>query len=265
MTSLAQSSLLGKARARPDLVRQVARKARTDGIVATTRAVRSQLATDMPLGYSAAGVVIQVGDAVADIRVGDLVATGGAGKANHAEYQAVPGLLCAVLHNGVAADDAAFATVASIALHGLRLAEVGPGSKVVVVGLGLVLVGQLAARLAMASGCDVAGIDIAELPLQVASAAGVLAIREEREATTHRILDGSRGRGADAVLLCAAGKTSDAVRRAPALARDQAPVVVIGDIGLDLHRAPFYDKELKLHFARSYGPGRYERSYEDWG
>jgi threonine dehydrogenase-like Zn-dependent dehydrogenase len=104
--------------------------------------VRGRLAEDIPLGYSAAGVVIEVGTAVAGIRPGQLVATGGAGKASHAQVQAVPGLLCAVIPDGVPPQDAAFTTVASVALHGLRLAEAGPSSKVVVSGLGLV--GQLA-------------------------------------------------------------------------------------------------------------------------
>ena len=112
----------------------------------TLQAVRGRLAEDLPLGYSAAGKVLEVGAAVSDIRPGQLVATGGAGKASHAQYQVVPGLLCAVIPDGVLPADAAFTTVASIALHGLRLAGAGPGSKVVVVGLGLV--GQLAARLA---------------------------------------------------------------------------------------------------------------------
>ncbi len=174
VTALARSSLISKARARPDLVRQVVRKARTDGLAATTRAVTSRLAEDLPLGYSAAGEVIEVGSAVSGIRVGQLVATGGAGKANHAEYQAVPGLLCAVVPDGVPVQDAAFTTVAAIALHGLRLAEVGPGSKVVVIGLGLV--GQLAARLAMAAGCNVVGIDPAPHSRIVATGSGVLAL-----------------------------------------------------------------------------------------
>jgi predicted dehydrogenase/threonine dehydrogenase-like Zn-dependent dehydrogenase len=263
MTALARSGLVAKARARPDLVRQVAAKAHADGLPAAARAVRSRLATDLPLGYSAAGVALEVGVAVAGIRPGDLVSTGGAGKAGHAEYQAVPGLLCSRVPAGVPPQDAAFATVASIALHGLRLAEVGTGAKVVVIGLGLI--GQLAARLARASGCDVAGIDVADLPLRVARADGVLALRETGAETTARILSWSRGRGADAVLICAAGRSSEAVLRAPAIARDRAPVVVIGDVGLDLDRAPFYERELSLRFARSYGPGRYEPGYEDWG
>src|SRR5450755_1879201 len=263
VTALARSGLLAKARARPDLVRQVVRKARAEGISATAQTVRSRLAEDLPLGYSAAGVVAEVGTAVTGIRVGQLVATGGAGKANHADYQAVPGLLCAVVPDGVPPQDAAFATVASIALHGLRLAEAGPGSKVVVIGLGLV--GQLAARLAMAAGCDVAGIDPAAHARLAAAGSGVLALDECGDATTGQVVAWSRGRGADAVLVCAASPSSGPVLRVPALCRDRAAVVIVGDVGLQLERTPFYERELSLRFARSYGPGRYEPSYEAWG
>ncbi|WP_250279297.1 Gfo/Idh/MocA family oxidoreductase [Frankia sp. Cppng1_Ct_nod] len=263
VTALARSGLVAKARARPDLVRQVARKARADGIATAARAVRTRLGGDVPLGYSAAGVVVEVGGMVHGITAGQLVATGGAGWANHAEAQAVPGLLCAPVPAGVPAADAAFATVASIALHGLRLADVGPGAKVLVAGLGLV--GQLAARIALASGCDVAGIDIADLPLAAAGRAGVRGLRERGEATTAEVAEWTRGRGADAVLVCAAARTSDLMARVPARCRDRATVVIVGDVGLDLDRTPFYERELSVRFARSYGPGRYERAYEDWG
>jgi predicted dehydrogenase/threonine dehydrogenase-like Zn-dependent dehydrogenase len=262
VTALAQSSLLAKARARPDLVRQVIHKARTEGLAQTARTVRDRLDSDVPLGYSAAGIVLEVGDHVAGVSPGQLVATAGAGKANHAELQAVPGLLAVPVPDHVPAGDAAFAAVASIGLHGLRLAEVGPGSKVVVVGLGLV--GQLTARLALAAGCSVAGIDVADLPLERARAEGVEAILETGDETSARILDWSRGRGADAVIVTAAGKSSEPMLRTPALCRDRATIVVVGDVGLDLDRRPLYEKELSLRFARSYGPGRYERSYEDW-
>jgi predicted dehydrogenase/threonine dehydrogenase-like Zn-dependent dehydrogenase len=263
VTSLAQSSLLAKARARPDQVRQVIKKARTEGISATRQVVAGRLPSDLPLGYSAAGLVLEVGRAVTGIRPGQLVATGGAGKANHAEFQAVPALLCAPVPDPVSPEDAAFTTIASIALHGLRIAEAGPGSKVVVVGLGLI--GQLAARLAMASGCDVAGIDPAPYPREVAARTGLLALDERGEETTERVLAWSRGRGADAVLVCAAGSAPDAVMRVPALCRDRAAVVIVGDVGLRLRRTPFYERELSLRFARSYGPGRYDPSYEEWG
>lgn len=263
VTALAQSGLLTKARARPDLVRQIIKKARIDGIAATRQAVRGRLAQDVPLGYSAAGVVMEVGDVVTGIRPGQLVATGGAGKANHAEFQAVPGLLCAAAPEKVSAQDAAFTTIAAIALHGLRIADVGPGSKVVVIGLGLI--GQLAARLAMAAGCDVAGIDPARYPRDVATVTGVLALDEQGAETTEQMMAWSRGRGADAVLVCAAGTSSAAVMRVPELCRDRAAVVIVGDVGLQLNRTPFYQRELDLRFARSYGPGRYDPSYEAWG
>src|SRR5207237_8456358 len=158
VTALARSNVLSKARARPDLVRQVVRRARTDGVLDTAKKVRRRLGGDIPLGYSAAGIALEVGEHVSGISPGQLVATGGAGKANHAEYQAVPGLLCVPVPQGVVAEDAAFATIGAIALHGLRLAELGAGSRVVVIGLGLV--GQLAVRLALASGCEVTGIDV---------------------------------------------------------------------------------------------------------
>lgn len=263
VTGLARASLVEKARARPDLVRQVVNKARRDGLASTVRTVRTRLGGHIPLGYSAVGRAVEVGAYVSGIAPGDLVATGGAGKANHAEFQAVPGNLCVPVPEGVTADDAAFATVAAIALHGLRLAEVGPGGKVVVIGLGLV--GQLSVRLARAAGCDVAGIDLAEFPVTTARRTGALGLVESGAATTDAIVAWSRQRGADAVLVTAASKASDVMARVPAVCRDRANVVVVGDVGLHLERTPFYAKELSVRFARSYGPGRYERTYEDWG
>ena len=263
VTELARASLLAKARARPDLVRQMVRKARAEGIGATTRAVRQRLAGDIPLGYSAAGIVVAAGAEATGLRPGQLVATGGAGSASHAEFQAVPRLLCTPVPEGVTAQDAAFATIASIPLHALRLAQVGAGGKVVVIGLGLI--GQLAGRIAMASGCDVAGIDPDGCARQAAAKAGMLALDETGDDTTALVRAWSRGRGADAVLVCAATRSGAPVSRAPALCRDRAAVVVVGDVGLDFSRAPFYRAELSLLFARSYGPGRYEPAYEVQG
>ena len=262
VTALARSSLLDKARARPDLVRQVLDKARSDGLRATASTVRTRLDQDMPLGYSGCGLVIQVGEAVAGVSPGQLVATGGAGKACHAEYQAVPGLLCVPVPDGVSAQEAALATIASIALHGLRLADMSAGHKVVVVGLGLV--GQLALRLARASGADVHGIDIDPAAVELARSCGVQASVEEGEQTTRAVRFWTRERGADAVIVAAAGSSSKVMRRVPDLCRDHAPVVVVGDVGLDLDRRPYYERELSVRFARSYGPGRYERTYDDW-
>ena len=260
----AQMSLLQKARARPDLVRQVMRRVKAEGLGTTARAVRQKLDVDVALGYSAAGIAVDVGEAVSGVRPGQMVATGGAYRASHAEFQSVPGFLCVPAPDGVTAADAAFATIGSIALHGVRQAGIEPGARVVVVGLGLV--GQLTARLLRAAGCEVAGLDIADYPLQRAADSGVLALRDTGADTIETIMDWSRGRGADAVILTAAGKdSSDAIVRAPAFARDRATVVVVGDVGLHLERPPYYGKEIVLKFARSYGPGRYDNSYEGWG
>ena len=206
VTGLAQSSLLAKARARPDLVRQVVSKARSEGLAATTaQAVRgaARRACFLPLGYSAAGRGRRESARRSPgIGAGQLVATGGTGQGQSRGVpgRRCPGLLCSTGRPAtVSAQDAAFTTIASIALHGLRIAEAGPGSKVVVVGLGLI--GQLAARLALAAGCDVAGIDPAGYPREAAARAGVLALDECGAETTEQVLAWSRGRGADAVLV----------------------------------------------------------------
>ncbi|WP_239396735.1 bi-domain-containing oxidoreductase [Frankia sp. CiP3] len=256
---LASANLIQKAKARPDLVQQVIRKARTDGLKTTLQSVRARLDEDMPLGYSGVGIVAALGEAVAGLQIGQRVATGSAG---HAEFQLVPAHLAVPVPDGVPDADAAFATVAAIALHGLRQAEVGPGSKVAIIGLGLV--GQLTARLALASGCDVLGVDIQPAAADRLNAVGGIGLVED-SATTATVLAHTHGRGADAVLLTAATASSGPVRRATELARDRARVVVVGDVGLELERTPFYEKELELRFARSYGPGRYDPTYEEWG
>jgi predicted dehydrogenase len=257
---LASKNLLQKARARPDLVRQVVRRARLDGVRATLDAVRTRLDDEMPLGYSAAGRVVAVGEAVAGVRPGMRVATGGAG---HGDLQVVSGLLTVPVPDVVTDEQAAFATVASVALHGLRLADVGPGGTVCVVGLGLI--GQLAVRLALASGLQVFGVDVRDWTVERARAAGAAGDIERGDETTKLIREWSRQRGVDAVLLTAATSSSEPARHAPARLRDRGTVVVIGDVGLDLERTPLYEKEITVRVARSYGPGRYQREYESWG
>ncbi|RZU74583.1 hypothetical protein EV384_3057 [Micromonospora kangleipakensis] len=257
---LASASLLRKARARPDLVRQVVSKARTEGVRSTLAAVRNRLDEDMPLGYSASGVVVAAGAATDGIRPGMRVATASAG---HAEYQAVPGLLAVPVPEAVSDQAAAFGAVAAIALQGLRQAEVGVGGSVAVLGLGLV--GQLTVRLALASGLNVIGIDLRDWTAELARRAGAVGLVEAGAPTTEEILEITRGRGVDAILIAAATRSSEPVARATEIARDRGRLVVVGDVGLELDRRKFYERELDLRFARSYGPGRYDRTYEEWG
>lgn len=256
---LASASLLHKARARPDLVRQVIRKARAEGVRQTVQGVRTRLDEDMPLGYSAAGVVLEVGEAVEGLSAGLRVATASAG---HAEMQVVPGLLAVPIPDNVTDESAAFGAVAAIAMQGLRQANVQPGGSVCVVGLGLV--GQLTTRLALAAGYDVIGVDVREWTAQMVSRQGGLGLTEEGVTTTAAIIDRTRGRGVDAVLVTASTKSSDPVMLACDRVRDRGVIVVVGDVGVELSRTPFYMKEIDLRFARSYGPGRYERTYEEY-
>jgi predicted dehydrogenase/threonine dehydrogenase-like Zn-dependent dehydrogenase len=256
---LASASLLEKARARPDLVRQVIRKARADGIRQTVQGVRTRLDEEMPLGYSAAGLVDQIGEAVKGLVPGMRVATASAG---HAEMQVVPGLLAVPIPDNVTDESAAFGAVAAIAMQGLRQARVDPGGSICVVGLGLV--GQLTARLAVASGYDVTGVDLRDWTTDLVTSVGGIGLVESGESTTDALLDHTRGRGVDAVLVTASTRSSDPVMLACDRVRDRGVIVVVGDVGVELSRTPFYMKEIDLRFARSYGPGRYERTYEEY-
>lgn len=258
--NLASSSLVAKARARPDLARKVIRRARAEGLARTARSVRDRLDQDMPLGYSSAGRVVEVGEWVSDVSVGDTVAAAGAG---HAELQVVAGLLAVPLPQGVAPADAAFSALGTVALNALRLAEVGPGSRVCVIGLGLL--GRITARLARASGCEVAAIEASAVALERPEPAVDLALVDAGAPTTEAIVDWARGRGADAVLVTAASRSPEPLARAPHLARDRATIVLVGDVPINVARSALYDKELTLRVARSYGPGRYDPTYEGSG
>ncbi|MFN8150902.1 MAG: zinc-binding dehydrogenase [Solirubrobacterales bacterium] len=253
---VARKGLVAKARARPDQARQVIDRARREGVRSTLELVRQRLDELGPLGYSAAGVAVEVGAGVSGISPGDRVAIAGAGAANHAEIDVVPGLLCAPIPDGVSFDDACFATLGAIAMHGFRRADLQVGSRVAVVGLGLV--GQLAAQVALAAGCRVLGVDLSKRLLDLAAAAGAeVALRDDIDG------DAAWAGWADAVLICASAPGSDdPVRLAATLAADRAPVVIVGDVGLDLPRGPYYDRELDLRLSRSYGPGRYDPAYE---
>ena len=256
LVDLGSKSLLGKARARPDLVRRTLEVARSEGVGTAVTKVRSRLDRFGELGYSCAGIVVDSGGD-ARLAAGTPVACVGAGHAVHAGVVSVPANLVVPLPEGVAAAEAAFAAPAAIALHALRLAEAGPGATVAVVGLGLI--GQLAGRLLAAAGCKACGTDPRadrrERFGRAADAAGIAALVDEV----------SRGRGADAVLVCAATRSGEPVELAAELARDRGTVVIVGDVGLGLDRRVFYEKELSLVVARSYGPGRYDRAFEERG
>ena len=258
-----EKNLVQKARERPDLVKKVVDKARVEGVRAAVDAARDRLSALAPIGYSCAGLVVEVGEGVDGLAPGDRVACGGGGWANHAEAVAVPQNLVVPVPSGVRLDDATYATVGAIALHGVRQADAGIGEWVGVIGLGLV--GQLAARVLRASGCNVVGVDLDHAAVELARTAGVLAYTRDDAELSEAVRAHTSGLGLDAVLLCASSASPDPLELAVELARDGGRIVVVGETTIAVERAPMYEKELELRMSRSYGPGRYDRDYEERG
>ena len=264
LIDLAQKSLVGKAQARPDLVRQVLQKVKKEGLLNTFRNVMSKMEKPMPLGYSAAGIVEAVGREVTGFKAGDRVAIAGAGYANHAEINVVPKNLVALIPDGVSFEEASYTTVASIALQGVRLARPELGDNVVVVGLGLI--GLITVQLLRANGCRVLGLDLdpkkVALGLEMGMDAGVVSSREDPVAAVERF---TRGRGADHTLITAATKSNGPVELAGEITRRKGQVVAVGAVGMNIPRDVYYKKELEVKISMSYGPGRYDPSYEEGG
>ncbi|MFA7159776.1 MAG: bi-domain-containing oxidoreductase [Kiritimatiellia bacterium] len=251
-------------RAHPDRVRQVIDMAHRDGVLKTYRRVSDVLARWNATGYSSAGIVAALGADVPELQVGDRVACGGGGYASHAEFVVIPRRLLVRMPAAVGMDEAAFATIGAIAMQGVRQAAPEPCSSVAVIGLGIV--GQLVSQIASASGAMVTGIDLVPGRVELAKSLGASAtILAGQGGEIEKALSITSGRGYDAVILAASAASSDPARMAAAMARDRGRLVVVGDVGLNLDRQVMYEKELELRLSRSYGPGRYDESYEEEG
>jgi predicted dehydrogenase/threonine dehydrogenase-like Zn-dependent dehydrogenase len=262
VVEFAKKSLLGKAKSRPDLVKQVLAKIHRDGLLATLDTVRARLDQPLPLGYSASGVVLEVGSGLEGrFQVGDRVAIAGAGIANHAEYNVAPGNLAASVPEDVSHLEACFGTLASIALNGIRLLEPKLGDVVGVIGVGLV--GQLAAQLLAIHGCRVICLDYSAQRLALARSLGA--------EFTWNLADGSpsafvgyqtNGVGCDGVVITAATRSSEPFDTAAEIARDRAKISLVGITGTAFPYREFMKKELSVVVSRSYGPGRYDNDFE---
>ncbi len=260
-------SLAGKARARPDQVRKVLESVSQQGLEATYRKVVNRLDQYTPLGYSLAGVVVEVGDGVDDLRVGQLVACAGDKYASHAEYNWIPKNLCVPIPDGVSSRHGAFATVGAIAMQGFRRSGATLGETACVVGLGLI--GQTLVQILKAAGVRIVGIDVSAERCRLAVEAGAAvaaAPDSDKIGKLEQVLaELTDGKGADHVFLTTGTSQNDPVILAAALARDRAAVIDIGKTNLDVPWNAYYEKELELRLSRSYGPGRYDPSYEEGG
>ena len=257
LVEFGRSSLIEKARSQPDKVKQVLDKVRTDGLAPTLDAVRAKLDAPIPLGYCNAGVVVEAGPRAGSFMVGDRVVTNGP----HAEYARVPWTLAARIPDGVSFEAAAFTPVAAIGLQGIRLAAPTLGETVVVFGLGLI--GLLTVQLLRANGCTVIGIDRDSSRLALGERFGAVALNGAEGDVVARVNELTSGVGADAVLLTLASKSDEPARQAAAMSRKRGRLVLVGVTGLNLVRDDFYRKELSFAVSCSYGPGRYDASYEE--
>ncbi|HZZ50891.1 MAG TPA: bi-domain-containing oxidoreductase [Pseudonocardia sp.] len=259
--SEASMSLAAKAKARPDQVAKVLQTVSSQGVGATYRKVMSKLDSYTPLGYSLCGIVREVGEGIDDVTVGDTVACAGNEHALHAELNWAPKNLYCRVPEGVDPRHAAFATVGSIAMHGVRRGEPQLGDVALVIGLGLI--GQLVVQLLVASGVRVVGVDPDTDRCALAERLGASVCGHPDSGLVDAAVgEYTGGHGVDQVYLAAGGRSNDPVELAVRLSRDRGTVVDIGKCRLDLPWNAYYEKELDVRFSRSYGPGRYDPSYE---
>lgn len=261
----ARKNLIGKAKERPQQVKQVLEVFRRQGIVQTYRAVMKKLDAYSPLGYSSAGEVIAVADDVAEFKVGDKVACAGAGYANHAEVVNVPVNLCVKLKTDADLSLACYNTLGAIALQGVRQADMRLGETCAVIGLGLI--GQLACLELQASGVNTVGVDISERAVESAREHCTdLALTRSTPNIEAQISDYTNGMGVDCVIIAAATQSMDPINFAGAICKKKGRVVVLGAVPTGFDREPhYYKKELEVKMSCSYGPGRYDLNYEEKG
>jgi predicted dehydrogenase/threonine dehydrogenase-like Zn-dependent dehydrogenase len=259
LVSFGQANILDKARQQPDRVKEVINKMKTDGIKPTMETVFRKLGTPLPLGYSLAGEVVEVGRGVTEFCPGDRVVSNG----NHAEYVAVPKNLVAMIPEDVTYEEASFTVIGAIGLQGIRLVQPTFGETVAVIGLGLI--GLVTTQLLKANGCKVIGFDLYEDKLKRAEGYGITAVNSGKQDPVRFIEEFTNQVGADAVIITASTQSNAVIKQAANMSRKRGRIVLVGVVGLDIDRADFYEKELSFQVSCSYGPGRYDVEYEQRG
>jgi predicted dehydrogenase/threonine dehydrogenase-like Zn-dependent dehydrogenase len=260
LVEFGKSNLIQKAKQQPDKVKEVINKVKTDGLKPTINAVLNKLGQPLPLGYCNVGRVIAIGKGVEGFSIGDRVASNGP----HAEYVCVPKNLVVQIPDDVSDEEATFTIIGAIGLQGIRLANPTLGETIVVVGLGLI--GLVTAQLLKANGCKVIGFDYDTVKVELARKFGIDAVNptEEIDQVAY-VLNTTTNVGADAVIITASNKTNEIISQSAKMSRKRGRIILVGVIGLDISRADFYEKELTFQVSCSYGPGRYDESYEQKG
>lgn len=258
LLNFGKASYLDKARQQPDKVKMVIDKVKTDGLKPTIEAVQSKLNTPIPLGYSNVGLIIDLGEDIKDLKIGDRVISNG----NHSEVIKIPRNLCAKVPDNVSNDNAVFTVVSSIALQGTRLATPTLGENFLVIGLGLL--GIITCKILQANGCNVIGIDLDEDKLKLANSMGIDTFKADDNSYAN-IMSYTNKNGVDGVIITASTESNEPIDLAPKVCRQKARVVLVGVVGLRLNRTEFFKKEISFQVSCSYGPGRYDSNYESKG
>lgn len=278
--STAQASLIGKAKARPDLVEKVLGQVKRQGIIETYKLVKDRLSVPLELGYSCAGTVVAVGSKVHELRVGDRVACAGGGYASHAEINYVPNNLAVKIPENVTNQSGSYTTIGAIAMQGVRQSQAMVGDNVMVIGLGLI--GQLTVQILRAAGCRVIGVDISDFAIHKCRTAenapagdknndraikrnDLIALNSSTQDVESIVSSATNGFGVDKVIITAGTKDNGPLILAGNVVRDRGCIVIVGAVPVDIPRSPFYEKEVEIKFSRSYGPGRYDTEYEEKG
>ena len=259
LVEFGKASIIEKARQQPDKVIQVLDKIKTDGLMPTLEAVFNKLGEPIPLGYCNVGKVIAIGERVSDFAIGERVASNGP----HAEVVSVPKNLVVKIPDSVSNEDATFTIIGSIGLQGIRLLKPSLGEKIVVIGLGLI--GLITCQLLKANGCIVIGIDVDQIKCDLAENWGIKTLNPATIDSVKSVMDLTNNYGADGVLIAASSRSNDIISQAAQMSRKRGRIILVGDVGLDINRAEFYEKELSFQVSCSYGPGRYDDSYEQKG
>lgn len=258
-----RESMLKLALQRPDLVKKVWNYFKKQGAQKTRELVKSKMLDLIPLGYCSAGTVVEVGRNVIEFKVGDRVACGGAGYATHSEFVYVPKNLAVKILDNVSFEEAVFTTLGAIALQGVRRGDVKVGESVAVIGLGLI--GLLTVQILKAAGCNVIGVDVNEKKVKLAEKMGLDKGVTANQNLVKEVEKFTDCMGVDAAIITASSTTNQPLFQALEICRKKGRIVVVGDFPLQIPRDPFYKKELDLLISTSYGPGRYDKSYEEKG
>lgn len=260
LVEFGKSNLISKALQQPERVKMVLDKIKSDGLLPTIETVFNKLEQPLPLGYSNAGIVVEIGEGISGFSIGDRVASNG----QHAEYVCIPQNLVAKIPANVSLEEGTFAVIGSIGLQGIRLCAPSYGETIVVTGLGLI--GLLTAQMLLANGCRVIGIDIDENKCTIARKWGVITVNPTDGADPVKVvLETTSGVGTDGVIITASAKNNEIISQAARMSRKRGRIILVGVVGLDINRAEFYDKELTFQVSCSYGPGRYDELYEQKG